>query len=244
MAFAISSFNTKVTNYDQALEYWSSAKPWRGEVGENDDRPLKHRRNRNMGVRKLANGNIAFRFHHTDVVTYTPANTVWLVPYASVSTDAFASALTPERIYAGFNSGYINIEGKLFKVLHGDPIEIDVATKEIIKGHEPWSRDVLNVKRANAACKALGYRQFAQMVTAMDRLSPHRVFHTSGYRTDKSDLLRMLSDRTQWADLANLLPTDQLLPRLRKAVAWGHDCYDTQTVDYLTSWSQLRTFKK
>lgn len=105
MAFHIQTHDfPPIRCYSDAHQYWERIKPWRG-YSPTDAKPLAGRKAHHMTIRKLNDGSIAMRLHHTDVVTYHPDNSITIEGYASVSTDAFARALLPSGLSASFNNG-------------------------------------------------------------------------------------------------------------------------------------------
>ncbi len=96
----------RIDSYAKALTKWESTKPFETpNCYDTEARPLDvSRRKRHVTIRKLADGSLACKLHHTDVVVWHPDNSFTLTAYRSMSTDAFASTLTPQNIYPRFNS--------------------------------------------------------------------------------------------------------------------------------------------
>lgn len=245
MAFSLSHFHAVVHNYASALAYFENCTPWRGE--SDGERPLIHNRARHMGVRVDHHGDVVFRLYGTDVVTYTSQNILKLQTYRSQSTDAFANSLTPSWLMCCFNSGYIcygsiwSGDGKLYPISHY--MEIDLDSREIISGKVDWTRERINVKRANVAYKKYGIPEFRQFLDAYIALAHTQdlIFNYSGYKHGQ-DLLDMLADRSRWADLVKTTPPANLLDRLCAAVRRVEGCYDPESREYLTKYTQVRNW--
>ena len=98
-----------VNDYQRAFERWQRAPQWRNDE-KSDFAPRKVEVNsskRKWSIRMLkTDGAIACRYWQTDVVTFHPDNSITLNAWRSMSTDAFANALTPGGISTHFNDSH------------------------------------------------------------------------------------------------------------------------------------------
>lgn len=144
----------RIEYYTDAVNYLESVQPWRGETGPGDERPLKHRRHRNTGVRRRHDGAIVFRLHSTEVVTYLPSGEIVLRVYNSVTTADFINRLTPAYVLSslpGSVEGFLRVRNRYYRASHGDVITI--APDLTVTGADPWTRRVVNRSRAAAVRK-------------------------------------------------------------------------------------------
>lgn len=204
MAFHIDTYNIPpIRCYNDALNYWGRIKPWRGTTGsDKNERPLAGRNKKHMTIRMLNDESIAFRLHGTDVVIYHTDTTVTLHGYPSVSTDMFARCLTPSGICTSFNSGagmlvhlgrenttmthrMANNTVRLMRDDNGDWLPVDPAM------FEPFVKYRIDTKRANAALKQYGLKDFQAWVKARaamsnppaNRYMPSSKYHNAWHET-------------------------------------------------------------
>lgn len=175
------SFDTiGISSYGSALRKWESITPIRGRQDQNT-RPLYRRGDDSKTIRQLNNGDIAFRLHSTDVVTFHKEGAVDLIPYASVTTCAFVRAVFGwgNHIYAHWSdrdyrlpdnvtqvgSRYYNTPS--FASLYKD----DTTGKWVMAaGNEPFEITRLDKGLAKAALADTNYNQFKLWLTTQIRL--------------------------------------------------------------------------
>lgn len=210
MAFKVEMHHRdRCDNYKQALDLFGRTKPWRNG---GEDHPLPNKRVRHMGVRKLPDGSIAFRFHHTDVVTWHPDETYTLVPYQSQSTCDFANAFLPyghNLCKTGAVLGIYERTGpSVYYVYY--PVEYDskVHVNPALKAptHQLKSifvRPRVNRKAAKVARDKTRYAEFAEwykLMMAMRNNMP--IMHGEfTYNVTSHDILNALADESRWHDL-------------------------------------------
>lgn len=108
MAFAISAYNLpSCRDYESAVRVFENAPDWGRHAGRHvDERRMTTRADRDhMGVRLSTAGDVIFRYHSTDVVTWHKDNKFSIKPFASVSTSIFIKAFTPMGVYAHMTDG-------------------------------------------------------------------------------------------------------------------------------------------
>jgi hypothetical protein len=156
-------------NYAEALARWVRAPTWRKRP--DNMRILTRRRHRSKMIVKNADDSVSFRFHDTDVVTYRPDGDVIVEPYASVTTDRFASCYLPLYITAKFHQralaihqrgvGLRWIESRYYQAvdtMHLKPSDGEYAW-DVVEP-KPWTRKVPDPQKARAARETWGYSRF------------------------------------------------------------------------------------
>lgn len=120
MGFAINLYSVDaVSSYQSARRFHDKAaeKPWRTTIktptwsAARDDHPFPTVRKRHFGVRE-ENGNIIFRYHNTDVVTWRPDGSTVVETYHSQSTARFIQHFTPFNGFKLHRSGYMAMHGR------------------------------------------------------------------------------------------------------------------------------------
>lgn len=196
-------FRDNIHSYGDALKYWSECKPWRGETGEHDERPLKQRRYRNTGVTKKPDGRVVFRLHTTEVLTYEPSGEIVLKVYSSVTTGQFVRAYSSLSVsLSAFGTlSLSDPERRVYKLSHGDRVRIS-ADRQSATGSSPWRIGRVDRKRANAMRRETGLSQFWQFVRAAAAMappdSPELERRIATWVNDRRDVRELLQDRSAW----------------------------------------------
>ena len=103
MAWNIHALNLpSVRSYTEAKQVYAKAKP--NNAG-NDWRSLGQKRDTSKIVKQDTNGDVRFRYHHTDVVTYKADGTLEVYTFDSSNTVAFAGRFLPNSIQARSHDG-------------------------------------------------------------------------------------------------------------------------------------------
>lgn len=207
MAFTVEMHHRdRCDNYKQALDLFERTTPWRNG---GEDHPLPNKRVRHMGVRKLPDGSIAFRFHRTDVVTWRPDETYTLVPYQSQSTCDFASAFLPYGHNLCKTGAVLGIYERTGPSVYY-PVEYDsnVHVNPTLKApthklNSIFVKQRVNQKAAKAARDKTRYAEFAEwykLMMAMRNNMP--IMHGEfTYNVTSHDILNALADESRWHDL-------------------------------------------
>lgn len=200
--------NLNLNDYATALRYWETCKPWRGETDEDDERPLKNRRVRNTGVRKLSDGRIVYRMHATQVVTYCPDGSLVLRIYNSITTAEFIRTVAPRHIQvslSGRAAGNLTV-GRAFPVkyycaAHGDIIRI--SADDVVTPSSEWGYRVIDRKRANAVRKEYrlselrNWLRAAQALRGGPTISPDNTCPRLHYMSD-AELRTFTTNHENW----------------------------------------------
>lgn len=100
MAFTYSGSSVPdISTYDQAVQRYSQARTWRDKRTE---RKLGNSDKNYHGITLRENGDVALRYHYTDVVTWHPDNSFSVRKYPSQSTDNFLIRCTPNDFATRF----------------------------------------------------------------------------------------------------------------------------------------------
>ena len=247
MAFMYDNSSLKrLDDYDAALKHWASIKPLRGH-NETDPKPIEKRNKMHVTIRKLDDGSIACKLHHTDVVIYHPDSAVTLNCYSSVSTNEFAGSLLPHDVSANFTGGYARLgsweDGRFYKI--GSTIKISNRNGWTVDNLKPWSVPVVDKVKAREALKTSRYSEFKswwEMRDKMEGVNTAPAYMRYTYK--RRDVAQMLAsgpeawgevDRTrasqvyQWAGLRQQIQKDA------GAVSY-------QNKDYLIGWPEMASY--
>lgn len=190
-----------LNSYADALNYYNAMEPWRGETADGAERPLRNRRRRSTGVRKLDDGSIAFRLHRTDVVTFHPDNTIVLRIYESMTTAQFITAHCPMHITAFLSRrgpGYICVGDNFYRACDGDVLTI---RGNEVTGASPWRWPRLDRKAANAFRREAGIDRVRRWLHAAQAMG-FNVFERKWAHVNELD--RIIADSARWPELLNL----------------------------------------
>jgi hypothetical protein len=109
MAFSINARTLpSCHDYASAVEAFNRSPDWGRHSGRYyGEKRMTSRCDRDhMGVRiEPSSGDVIFRYHRTDVVTWHKNDTFTINPYQSMSTSAFIGAFTPTGVYAQMTYG-------------------------------------------------------------------------------------------------------------------------------------------
>lgn len=203
MAFTVNMhWRDCVGSHASALQLHTKAeaKPWRNG---GDDYPLPNKRVRHMGVRKLPDGSIAFRFHRTDVVTWHPDETYTLVPYQSQSTCDFANTFLPSWHQLCRTGTLLTIGGWRNGTMH--PVDYDSTVRINPATNAPthplksvFRKRKVDRKKAKALLAETNYAEYREWRKLMVAMSGTG---TSCWDVTAHNLKEYLADRDKWYDL-------------------------------------------
>lgn len=221
---------------ERAETFWTTAKRWRGQNGDYDERKLDGGK-RHLTVRKLTNGSIAFKYYRTDVVTYHLNGSVALEPYASRSTERLVGDLTPRGIDPVYNirGGKCVLvcedgEGRYYRV-KGSSIDIRPANPWLVNRDQtkPFGLMRVDRKKAKEAFKAYGYYLFAEWAAAALAMGfkPKKQEQRSG-QIGAEYLKEVLPNMKHWPEFLSLhrwwVPTENSFGRWENSFGrWGKD---------------------
>lgn len=249
----VKHLRSALNGHAEADRYFEACTPWR--TRPNDPRPLQERRNRTMSVRRNdITGDIAFRFHATDVVVWHRDNSFTVTPYKSQSTDVFCNAFTPNNFRSHMAADFIrlyNADGHRF--YHTAPTmrfqlkpdgNIEMLSKPV-----PFTKYRVDRVKIKAARQESGYAAFAAWAKAYEAMmSPTRddrywrlPFH--GWGRDK--MLGMLADKTCWVELTlGFGSVTQCLTTLDTAIKRVFDTFYAEELPYLTGWDEVEAVRR
>lgn len=254
MAFHIDSHDLPpIRCYGDALAYWNRIKPWRGDADTNS-RPLAGRKKRHMTIRKGDDDSIIMRLWQTDVVTYHKNGDLTLSAYSSVSTNAFASRLTPYAVGVTWTNelGYMlhltrdNIthtvrQSSHLITLRRDPINGDWAPVDASM-LRPFIKYAVDVKRANAALKETNFKDYVAWLKALRAMG--QKFQVDRWNRDvlrPAQVVDLLKQGVEsWATVAEASGGDE--DAVRQSLYAHFQCVDKIEVPYVVGFdtSSLR----
>jgi len=144
-----------ISSHAEAVAFYERCPVKRGH-DYGDERPIKGKeRSRQMNVRIRKSGEVVFRYHSTDVVTWRPDNSYVIESYASRSTCQFANSFIPAHHWLTKEGSRLGIgtwsEGTVHPVIrkvtvHGDHVETDaVFTRTVV--NRKGAKEVLAATR-------------------------------------------------------------------------------------------------
>lgn len=187
-----------ISSHADAREAYDKAKPRRGEDPGDERRIPGKETSRQMGVRITREGNVAFRYHRTDVVTWYPDDRCVVETYTSRATCEFANRFLP------MYTGLIDTGDKL---RHGDwiyPIVYHAtiypdgtvapyrANVRLVR-HDKINRET--AKRVLAKTNYAEYRKWYKVMSAMVEM-PYPLAYIS-----QSAAVEKLRDKAEWHSL-------------------------------------------
>lgn len=242
-----------INGYDEAVSYFEGCKPWRGKP--DDPRPMQERRSRLMSVRREANGDIAFRYHNTDVVVWHKDNTFTITVWPSQSTDVFANSFTP----AGFGSGMAADNVRImtttgWRIYKAKPVmlfQFDTYSRcmSLLSQPEPFTKYGVNRERMKQVRVESGFADFKAWALAYEAIAnPKRPtpYYKLLFRSwTNSTLLTMLANKERWVELTEgFSGVETCLRKVETALKLANDVFDAEHVVFAKSWNELRTIQR
>jgi len=187
-----------ISSHAEAVAFYERC-PVKGGHDYGDERPIKGKeRSRQMNVRIRKSGEVVFRYHSTDVVTWRPDNSYVIESYASRSTCQFANSFIPAHHWLTKEGSRLGIgtwsEGTVHPVIrkvtvHGDHVETDAV----------FTRTVVNRKGAKEVLAATRYAEYRDWYNVMFPMI-RDTFAPSWQRKwwAPAELMTMLNDPEQW----------------------------------------------
>lgn len=243
---------SSLNGYTDALNYFEGCTPWRSKP--NDPRPLQERRNKIMSVRRETNGDIAFRYHSTDVVIWHSDNTFTVNTYASQSTDVFANGFTPAAFWSHMASDFVRImtpEGTKFyrtrqqmrfELLPGGSMIMHTPPLPFVKHR--IDRGVIKQVRQET-----GFTDFKLWATAYEAMVQParniRRWQLPCHNWTHAIVMDMLSDKDRWLDLTmGFASVDDCLNALDRSLKITNDVSYEEEVPFCTEWAEIEAIKR
>jgi hypothetical protein len=257
----------RVHCYADALNAWRNAVPWRGE--DPNVRKLVNTSQRHKTVTRRGDV-ISFGLYNTEVVTYHPDGEIAIEPYSTMSTSAFAHALTPTCINPTFPVLRIHTRRperddgwrewwrtaryyQAYRPMRLRPIDGPYAYE--VLNPDPWLVSHVNPERAKAAYAKWGYDVFRNAAAGYFGLLGHwgRTFTVP---RNSTFVLESMRDR-QWKNFVTE-PQDYrraayeggppytlstLMTKLRQEVRTVEDANDIERCPFVTGDSAWRRVK-
>jgi hypothetical protein len=194
--------------------------------------------------------------YNTDVVTFTPDDTLVVRPYASQGTNTFFNRmLRCDKFSAVFTRFAVSAEQqdgirRIYCTTGVDRLVFEVATGKLLSEPSPWKSRTINTSAAARVRKASQYKAFMtwlQMMTASKLFTPNQPYRL-GFNPSALVAALNSDDRARWFEMVVFsnrmtgeVDVPRTLERVRKALYWEHsdEVYDETTDTYFTSWAEV-----
>ncbi len=233
-----------ILSYEQAVTKHDSIKPIRGR--STGIRPLGHRSNDNLTIRRLHDDSIVVRMYSTDIITYRPDGTIELEPYA----DRLIDDAVRQILRGGASSQYTHLAGPILWVKHKGYRITDCAVLspdlELISGSVPFTKYSIDRKASNVACQQSGFNQFALWLRTQVRLGidPRQGDHWASQYIDRATP-RCLDEPSRYGDIVRewsaYSSVEDQLRDLRLQVQKYYDCITETELAYVSDWRDLNS---
>lgn len=187
-----------INNHAEAVAFYESCKTKRGS----DERRLRGKEtSRNMTVRIDASGNVLFKYHDTDVVTWRPNNSYVVHGWASRSTATFASTFIPDNHFMSRECQRLHIGSWSYGTVY--PVWRSVTVYgDTVQTNGVFVRQVVDRKAARvvlARTRYAEYRDWYNVTIPMMRDSMPPSWNRKWY--SPSEFVSMLDDTDRWLDI-------------------------------------------
>lgn len=247
MAFSYDGRNLpRLTNYAAALRFWERADKWRDYE---NDRVLDSKRKKYVTIRKLRDESIACRLHNTDVVTFHPDNTMTVVPWRSVSTDAFFNSLcSGHHLWSWFNIGLILVNDKYYRAV--DRLKIRCDPVQLLSEPPPFKITTINRKVATEVRKQYRYNEFAAWVKMMAQIEEPGTF-LGATQLSYESIFEAIRNQETWpaaiqrSNWPRTIDVQATLTMVRAAIYERHpEAANVEVKPYLTTLTEIRAWRK
>ena len=190
-----------INNHAGAVAFYERCPLKRGH-DHGDERRIKGKESsKQMSVRIRKNGDVAFKYHNTDVVTWRPDNSYVVDSYSSRSTCEFANCFLPGSHFLTKECSRLHIGGWSIGTVY--PIS-DTATVhgEHVKSDAVFTRDVVDrvgAKEVLARTRYAEYRDWHNVMFPMVRNDLPRSGERAWFSPQQT--LELLEDADRWHDL-------------------------------------------
>lgn len=200
--------------------------------------------------------NIRFHYHYTIVVTWRPDDTCMLdLSYQSMSTAEFANRFGPGNTWVESECRQINARSGAVTRGHylvGNSgivrLNVDGTLTHPEEDTKPWKVRRVNRKKANAAMRESGAKDFAEWYKVMSAALKDPWQHNSADRI--YDIVGAVADREQWATLLKTahygyrITPPTFLAKLRATIYDDFDCHYIETHAFAPNWSKAHAWSK
>lgn len=252
--------SNRMLSFDSAFKKWSSIKPIRGR--SEDIRPLARRGNDNLTIRQdPSNHDIVVRLYSTDIIRYSADgdgnnNQIMLDPYPSVLTNRILWSILGPHVNTHWTDRYLpapdyitEVGGRYYNTPEFALVQPHQEGWYLVAGAKPFEVPRINRKEAKQALRDANYYTFKLWLETQIRLGT-RALLGDGWRTKPFDwtpanAYQLLQEgETGWAEISRRFSArcglDRELDSLRRAVYQSELCYDTDKVEYFTSYREMQ----
>ena len=248
----------RILSYKSALDKYNAIKPIRGR--STDVRPLARRTNDNLTIRQdPTTKDIIITLYSTDIIRYDANgdgynNQITLDPYASSLTNSVMTSILAPHVFTHWSDRYqgpdyiTEVGGRYYHTPRYAVVQPLETCWELVEGAEPVNVPYLNRKEGRQALTDTGYYKFKLWLETLMRLGKDprsEKWRSSPFDWTPSQAVKYLTEgETGWAEIAGrmsrVVDTKRELESLRSAVYKSELCYDTNTVEYFTSYNEFK----
>lgn len=246
-----------LTTYDSAVALWEKSPKKRGYSDPDWRSPFDRPRDSTI-VRKDSKDQIHLRLFTTDVVTFSPDNTVTLDPVTTASTNAFVWAVLGG--HASINTHWTDrqhpcpdkmtqVGGKFYHTPEFVHLTFDESGDRgqwrLLGGSRSVQVPSLDKSKTMATLKSSGFRQFELWLKTQIRLGldPRGNDRYYDHYRPSTEVVRSLDEPDRYLDIARGMSVyrsvGDLMDTLRLAVYKYHDLTDTVEVPHFDSYAEM-----
>lgn len=209
-----------VQSYREANDLLKTAMghPWRGNHAEF---PIPGKRNnKSISVRPGRRGDVIFRYHRTDVITWHKTGAITLVPYPSRSTCSFFNNFCPPHMHLTRDATVLIVGATGYPIAGSRPLRVKNG-RIMSKNPSAFAKTVVNKEGAKKVLAETRYAEYCAWHKAI--LPLLKKMSKTLFGIDRPE--ELLADEDQWVELALGVHGDP--NRLREAIYAAHydRCY-------------------
>lgn len=226
--FGINMYGVKpVESYEEAATMLdrASKRKGRGEISGNTCYAIPGKEgSRVMSIRWTGDG-VAFRYHHTDVITWHPDNSYTLDSYSSRSTCGFFNRFCPAGTRLTREGEVLIIGDTGYALAFG---AVHVKDGKLNGSLGRFERERVNRKNAKAVLAKTRYAEYRDWYKTMKPL-------LGDVRQPYFDAVECLADDSTWPMMASCMVNDGHPDRVRLDIyrANADECFETVVYDNL-----------
>jgi len=190
-----------INSHAEAVGFYERC-PIKGGHEYGDERRIKGKESsRQLSVRIRNTGEVAFRYHNTDVVTWHPDNSYAVETFPSRSTCEFASRFMPNQHLLAGEGARLHIgpwdTGRVYPVTRPAPVRGDT-----VKTNAVFERQVVDRKGAKMILNATRYAEYRDWYNVMFPMVRDSMPYSWKRKwLSPMELMEMLDDPAQWHDI-------------------------------------------
>lgn len=245
----------RMLSYEAALSTYNSIKPIRGR--STDTRPLAARRNDNLTICQESTGDIVVRLYQTDIIRYNDGGVIVLNPYPSALTNRVVRSILWPHVNPFWGDRHYTLPdhvtevgGRYYHTPEFATVQPDEQGWVLTGGDKPFEVPRVNRREAKQALRDANFYTFQTWLETLIRLNNDpRVegsWRSSPFEWSPHKAVKCLTAGEEgWSEIAGRMSRTvdvrYELNSLRRAVYKSELCYDTETIPYFSSYSEMQT---